>query len=681
MTSGETTDFDEPSTNFISNMSVSRKLLFGFGAVIAVFVFVTGLTYLNFVKVGHEVEEMEEAAEELALAANIELKFLKMSRAARAFVQKGDKESEDAVHKYEKETTLALEQAKAGIKIEDHLKLVSEIETAFKSYAKDFQVVAEKNHEFLTLVENDLEPAADLMIKDLDELIIDAREEGNEKLRDIILEAREHAFLIEIDTGRLLFEGKQEYAKKIAHEFIAFRKTLKSAEPLLHTDHERKLLKELQGLQKKYESVYEKVLRDQVELTELMDVEMPKFSAIIIKDAEELERMASEHEHEIAEQAAHEIALAESELVVVSIIGIALGIGLALLLGRVIGNPIISMTDAMQKLAKGDKTVVIPARGRTDEIGKMADTVEIFKNSMIETELLAKERADEEASKLKRAREIEALIKGFDNQSTELIEKVMQVAKRIDKAASSSGQETTTTGSRSFEVAEAAERTSENVSSTAAAAEELSASVADISVQVTRSSTITENAVNEVGQATTLVRGLEQESLNISEVVAMISDIAEQTNLLALNATIEAARAGESGKGFAVVASEVKNLAKQTAIATEQISSMIGTIQGSTGKSVKAIEGIGSIINEINSMSTIIASAIEEQNATTKEIAQTATSVSQDANVVLNSVGALTMSAARSSGKSVQMLWEAKALEDVMAVFNTEIQNFLSSVK
>ncbi|MFD2206047.1 methyl-accepting chemotaxis protein [Kiloniella antarctica] len=669
------------SSSFFSNLKINQKLLIGFGSVIILFLLVLGLAYSNFVKIGHEVEEMESAAKELDLATNIELQFLKMSRSARAFVQKGDNTSEEATHKNKEKTLEAITRAKEGISIEQHLKFVSEIEVAFNAYARDFLSVAKKKHEFMTAVNQELEPAADLMIKDLDGLIVNAQAENNGKLSSLIFEAREHAFLVQINTGRLLFEGKKEYATKISDELAAFEGTLKVAEPELNTNSERKLHKELQELKKRYEIIYNKALSDQLELTDMMDVVMPNFSATILNRAVELARIASEHEREIAEQAAHEIAFAEMVLIVVSVLGLLLAVGVALFLGWVIGSPIKKMTEAMQQLAGGDKTVVIPAQGRTDEVGEMAATVEVFKNSMIETERLAKEQSDAEASKLKRAGEVSGFIQGFEGQASDLIEQVMAVAVRIVGAASSSGTETTATGSRSFEVALSAERTSSNVDTTAAAAEELSASVSQISEQVAQSSRIVESAVTEVDLATSLVRGLEMESQKISEVSEMISAIAEQTNLLALNATIEAARAGDAGKGFAVVASEVKSLATQTAKATEQISLIIGNIQGSTGKSVTAIERIGTVINDINSTTTVIASAIEEQNEVTQEIARTASSVSTDATLVLDSVGTLTMSAARSSRRSIQMLWEAKSLDKTMNNFRTEIQSFLNSVR
>ncbi|MCA9067106.1 MAG: hypothetical protein KDA96_28795, partial [Planctomycetaceae bacterium] len=166
--------------------------------------------------------------------------------------------------------------------------------------------------------------------------------------------------------------------------------------------------------------------------------------------------------------------------------------------------------------------------------------------------------------------------------------------------------------------------TSLSVQTISAAAEEMSSSIAEISQQMNRTSEIAHGAVSKAEASGAMVQELAETSQKIGEVVSLIQDIADQTNLLALNATIEAARAGEAGKGFAVVASEVKDLAGQTAKATEEISSQIQSIQSATHSAVTAFAEIGDIIREINESATIVASAIEEQNAASREIASNA---------------------------------------------------------
>jgi len=194
------------------------------------------------------------------------------------------------------------------------------------------------------------------------------------------------------------------------------------------------------------------------------------------------------------------------------------------------------------------------------------------------------------------------------------------VQQEIDKDLKLVGEQVTSVTQQASSAAEASSQTSMNVQTVASGAEELAASVREISQQVTRATSISGEAVDQAQHTNNIISSLAESAQQIGDVVSLITDIADQTNLLALNATIEAARAGEAGKGFAVVASEVKNLANQTAKATEQISAQISNIQGATDEAVGAIGGVRTTIGDINEISSAIAAAVEEQTAVTQEM-------------------------------------------------------------
>ena len=230
-------------------------------------------------------------------------------------------------------------------------------------------------------------------------------------------------------------------------------------------------------------------------------------------------------------------------------------------------------------------------------------------------------------------------------------------------------------------VAAASEQASANVQTVASASEQLASSVAEISRQMTETMKAAQAAVEEAGRSDTKVRSLADAAQKIGDVVKLISDIASQTNLLALNATIEAARAGEAGKGFAVVASEVKNLANQTAKATEEIGQLVGAIQGSTNDTVGAIQSIGKTIAKINEISTTVASAVEEQRAATQEIARNVQEAAKGTQEVSSNISGVSQAATDTGVAASTLLDTSGQLSKQSEVLRHQVQSFLEKTR
>jgi methyl-accepting chemotaxis protein len=353
-----------------------------------------------------------------------------------------------------------------------------------------------------------------------------------------------------------------------------------------------------------------------------------------------------------------------------------------MLLVRRITRPLRTVAEALTVIAGGKTDVEVQHADRHDEIGAIARTVDVFRNYRIERRQLETERmsAEKQAAERRKA-ELNQFVEGFRARISGIIEQVMGSSGQFERDARQLSVTAHSTAKMSGQSASASRQASEHVRSAATASNELSESIVEISRRVLDSNNVAADAVKQANATDERMAELSAAGDRIGDVVKLITSIAAQTNLLALNATIEAARAGEAGRGFAVVAQEVKNLAGQTAKATDEISSHIVNMQRATGESVDAIKAIGQTIERISEITTSISSAVEQQGTATQSIAAGVRAAAGGTLEVAENIERVARGAGETETTSGQMLKSAKALSEVSIHLRDEVEKFLDSVR
>jgi methyl-accepting chemotaxis protein len=410
--------------------------------------------------------------------------------------------------------------------------------------------------------------------------------------------------------------------------------------------------------------------------------DLAKASAAIDDEVNKINQRLGRVRAEQGEKTAAAVQQTQQTVILTAAGALVLGAILAWLIGASVSGPIRAMTDRMQSLAAGELDNAIPRGEQRDEIGRMARAVEVFRENALAVRRMEREAAAQrESTEADRVRMMAELAGRFEQGMQGVITGVGGRAEEMGRSATELARVAERGRGLAEAVATRAEQASVNVQTVASATQELAASIREISSQVQRSVTMSNRATDETQQTSKLIHGLSDAAEKIGTIIQLIQAIASQTNLLALNATIEAARAGDAGRGFAIVASEVKNLATQTAQATEQIASQIATIQSATGESVAAIAKFGGTVKEMADIATAIAAAVEEQGAATGEIARNVEQAANGTAAVTREIGDVRAVAGETDAGAEAALTAAAALQQQAVSLKSNVDDFLHTIR
>ena len=376
----------------------------------------------------------------------------------------------------------------------------------------------------------------------------------------------------------------------------------------------------------------------------------------------------------------HEVQTEEMWNIIITAIALLITILLSVLIVRTLNSAFSAVIHSMTELAEGNLKTELPEH-TNNEIGEMVKALEIFQDNGLKAEEMRAQQEREQEEKQQRTERVESLVQMFEEKASTAVNTVASAATQLHQTADSMGKQITGASQKSIEVATASGETSANVQSVASAAEEMSVSVKEIAEQMQTANQAVNDSADKAKAAGQSAEMLQKASDSISQIAQMIEDIAGQINLLALNATIESARAGEAGKGFAVVAGEVKNLANQTAKATDEIGKEISNIQEVAREVVSVLGSVQESISSVTESSSAVASAVEEQTAVTNEISSNMQTASTGVDNISRNIDDIASSTKEADEATKQVQDAARMLSEQSEILNREVQEFLEGIK
>ncbi len=638
-------------------LNLAVKIGGGFIAVILLLMIVSLVSWNGVSGVADGFTRYRELARNAKLVGNFQTNLLMTRMSVKDYILKANDKYVEQYHVFRTKIDQALGEAQKEINDPERAKVIDELSSDILSYDKAFDEMVDlvkKRHRIFNEILNTLGPAMEVKLNDI--------MESSERNNDAQATYMAGVSLEKMALGRL-YVLKFLNVNEPANENQAMDELdelLQSLSKLQGVLKDVQLVAEVRGVitqtkqyQKGFQSIVSAIYSRNKIISEKLDTSGPEMAS----NVETLKLSYQEDQDALGPIVQSESRNTITTVVVVSVLAILFGIFAALLITRSITGPVRRVVAFVDVLADGDFTAKLDV-DQQDEIGRMSRALGTTVDQLGEM-----------------IRKIVNGVNTLASSSTELSAVSEQLAgnaqdtsARSNAVASAAEEMSTNMNS----VSAAMEQSSSNVGMVATATEEMTTTVAEIAKNAAKAKNISEDAVEQSNRTSKKINDLGEAAKKIGKVTETITEISEQTNLLALNATIEAARAGEAGKGFAVVANEIKELAKQTAEATIDIKNQIGEMQGTTDSTIKDIENIRQVIEEINSVIYTIATAVEQQSAATSEIAENIAQASAGISEVNENV-------AQSSAASGDITKEIGAISNGSEEINQGSQNVKTS--